>query len=151
MRHLSGLLTVLLIAPLLAVGLTAAPASARTPANFQNGIHRLTNDIRADHDKGKLAKRKCVKRFAKKQARRMARQERMFHQALTPILKKCDLSGVGENVAYGFTAPQGVLDAWMDSEGHRENILDGSFTMLGVGAKQSEDGTWYLAQVFGRK
>ena len=139
MRHLSGLLTVLLVLPLLAVGLGAAPASARTASNFQNGIHRLTNEIREQHDEDKLAKRKCVKRFAKKQARRMARQERMFHQALTPILKKCDLSGVGENVA------------WMDSEGHRENILDGSFTMLGVGAKQSEDGTWYLAQVFGRK
>ena len=27
----------------------------------------------------------------------------------------------------------------------------GALTMLGVGAKQSEDGTWYLAQVFGRK
>ena len=151
MRHLSGLLTVLLIAPLLGVGLTAAPASARTPANFQNGIHRLTNDIRADHDKGKLAKRKCVKRFAKKQAKKMARQERMFHQALMPIATTCGLMGVGENVAMGFTSPQGVLDAWMDSTGHRENILNGSFTMLGVGAKQSEDGTWYLAQVFGRK
>lgn len=106
MRHLSGLLTVLLIAPLLAVGLTAAPASARTPANFQNGIHRLTNDIRADHDKGKLAKRKCVKKFAKKQAKKMARQERMFHQALKPIATTCGLTGVGENVAMGFTSPQ---------------------------------------------
>jgi uncharacterized protein YkwD len=151
MRHLSGLLTVLVVLPLLAVGLAAAPASARTASNFQTGIHRLTNEVREQHDEDKLAKRKCVKRFAKKQARRMARQERMFHQDLTPILKKCDLSGVGENVAYGFTAPQGVLDAWMDSEGHRKNILDGSFTMLGGGAKQSEDGTWYLAQVFGRK
>ena len=151
MRHLSGLLTVLLIAPLLAVGLTAAPASARTPANFQNGIHRLTNDIRADHDKGKLAERKCVKKFAKKQAKKMARQERMFHQALKPIATKCGLTKVGENVAVGFTAPQGVLDAWMDSDGHRRNILDGDFTLLGVGAKQSEDGTWYLAQVFGRQ
>jgi uncharacterized protein YkwD len=146
-RHFSALITL----ALLSVLLCAPAASARTPSGFQRGIHQVTNGVREAHDRAALSKRKCVQRFAKKQARRMARQERMFHQDLQPVLDTCGLRRAGENVAYGFTSPQSVMDAWMDSDGHRRNILDKRFRRLGVGAKQSEDGTWYLAQVFGRR
>ena len=39
----------------------------------------------------------------------------------------------------------------MRSAGHRANILDREFRLLGSGARRSGDGTWYAAQVFGRK
>ena len=81
----------------------------------------------------------------------MAVQERMFHQDLGPVLRRCGLSYVGENVAYGYSSGRSVVAAWMHSEGHRRNILDRQFRLLGIGARQSDDGTWYAAQVFGRK
>ncbi len=82
----------------------------------------------------------------------MARQDRMFHQDLRPILRQCGLSTVGENVAYGYRSGRSVVnDGWMHSEGHRRNILNRDFRLMGIGARKSDDGTWYAAQVFGRR
>lgn len=39
----------------------------------------------------------------------------------------------GENIAKGQATPRAVVDAWMNSSGHRANILNGSFTHIGVG------------------
>lgn len=39
----------------------------------------------------------------------------------------------GENIALGQTTPEQVVEAWMNSEGHRENILNQSYTHIGVG------------------
>ena len=75
----------------------------------------------------------------------------MFHQDLGPVMDKCGLSLVGENVAFGFTKAGTLLKAWMDSPGHRANILDALYRQLGVGARKSDEGVWYVAQVFGRK
>ena len=39
----------------------------------------------------------------------------------------------GENIAYGQRTPQAVVNAWMNSSGHRANILNSSYTQIGVG------------------
>lgn len=39
----------------------------------------------------------------------------------------------GENIAYGQRTPQAVVNAWMNSNGHRANILNTSYTQIGVG------------------
>lgn len=53
----------------------------------------------------------------------------------------------GENIAYGQSTPQQVVQAWMNSDGHRANILNGSFTTIGVGYTVV-NGTAYWAQLF---
>jgi uncharacterized protein YkwD len=53
----------------------------------------------------------------------------------------------GENIAYGYTSPAEVVGAWMDSPGHRENILNVAFGRLGVGVELS-GGTLYWSQAF---
>ena len=53
----------------------------------------------------------------------------------------------GENIAYGQSTPQQVVQAWMNSSGHRANILNGSFTTIGVGYTVV-NGTAYWAQLF---
>ena len=53
----------------------------------------------------------------------------------------------GENIAYGQTTPQQVVQAWMDSAGHRANILDAGFTHIGVGYAVV-NGTAYWTQLF---
>lgn len=54
----------------------------------------------------------------------------------------------GENVAFGYM-PDTVTRAWLDSKGHRENILRTSFTHIGIGVACSDDGRAYYTQVFG--
>ena len=44
-----------------------------------------------------------------------------------------DFSTWGENVAAGYTSPSSVVDAWMDSSGHRANILNPNLTEIGIG------------------
>ena len=55
-------------------------------------------------------------------------------------------SALGENIAAGQRSPQDVMAAWMASEGHRDNILNCDYTVIGVGL--NEDG-WYWTQMFG--
>ena len=53
----------------------------------------------------------------------------------------------GENIAYGQSTPQQVMNAWMNSSGHRANILNKDFTTIGVGYTVI-NGTAYWAQLF---
>lgn len=46
-------------------------------------------------------------------------------------------SAAGENIAYGYADPQQVVNGWMNSEGHRKNILSSSFSKIGVGCYSS--------------
>ena len=53
----------------------------------------------------------------------------------------------GENIAYGQSTPQQVMNAWMNSSGHRANILNANYTTIGVGYTVI-NGTVYWAQLF---
>ncbi|SDI21338.1 CAP domain-containing protein [Alteribacillus bidgolensis] len=59
-----------------------------------------------------------------------------------------EYQGAGENIAAGQQSPEQVVEGWMNSEGHRENILNGSFTHIGVG--HAEGGSYgnYWTQMF---
>ena len=54
----------------------------------------------------------------------------------------------GENIAYGQRSPQAVMDVWMNSSGHRANILNPNFTEIGVGHYTNAAGVNYWTQLF---
>lgn len=54
----------------------------------------------------------------------------------------------GENIAYGQTTPAIVVGAWMDSPGHRKNILNDSFTHIGIGYE--EQGRYWTQMFIGK-
>ncbi|GLY94603.1 CAP domain-containing protein [Actinoplanes sp. NBRC 103695] len=56
----------------------------------------------------------------------------------------------GENVARGQRDAADVMNSWMNSEGHRANILNCSFKAIGVGAVKAGDGSIVWGQIFGR-
>lgn len=57
-------------------------------------------------------------------------------------------NGAGENIAWGQRSPEQVMNAWMNSSGHRANILNAKYTKLGVGHFQDASGTNYWVQLF---
>ncbi|MBT2448767.1 sigma-70 family RNA polymerase sigma factor [Streptomyces sp. ISL-43] len=59
-------------------------------------------------------------------------------------------STYGENIAMGQQTPAQVMDSWMKSQGHRENILNCSFKDIGVGIHQGAGGPWWT-QNFGAR
>lgn len=56
--------------------------------------------------------------------------------------------GSGENIAWGQKSPEQVVNGWMNSDGHRANILNKNFTSMGVGYYQDENGVNYWVQLF---
>lgn len=57
-------------------------------------------------------------------------------------------SYAGENIAMGQTTAQKVMLSWMNSEGHRKNILSPNFTIIGVGYAEGGTGKYYWTQMF---
>lgn len=57
-------------------------------------------------------------------------------------------SAMGENLAAGFNTAASVVDGWMNSEGHRANILKEVYTQIGIGIKKDSEGRIYWVQIF---
>src|SRR5919107_4615057 len=129
-----------------ATALVAVPftqvAQASASQTYETSVYTNTNAQRAKYDRVALRGARCLDTYAERQARRMADQQRMYHQQRGPILKACNLSMVGENVAYGYPNGKAAVTAWMHSRGHRANILNRKYRLIAVGAVRDKDGRW---------
>ena len=61
----------------------------------------------------------------------------------TGYLDSANSWGVGENIAMGYSSANATMVGWMNSPGHRANILNPSFTHLGVGVNIGKWDAWY--------
>ncbi len=59
-------------------------------------------------------------------------------------------TALGENVAYGYGTVDSVMTGWMNSPGHRANLLNSGFTHVGLGQAAASAGALYWTQDFGR-
>lgn len=57
---------------------------------------------------------------------------------------------VSENVAYGYSKAESVVNAWIKSDSHRKNI-EGDFTNFNISAEKNKDGKWYYTNIFIKK
>lgn len=64
--------------------------------------------------------------------------------------QKVSYRSAGENIAWGQHSPEEVMKAWMNSSGHRANIMNPNFTTIGVGYYENARGTDYWCQLFTR-
>jgi uncharacterized protein YkwD len=146
-------LAVLVLTAAVLVGSGTPSAQAQTRAGkYAHQAFAATNANRAQHGLPALRANDCLKRAAVRQAVLMAQREQLFHQDIGQVLQDCGLRTVAENVAYGYPSGKSVVnDGWMDSEGHRANILNPAFRLVGIGARKGHNGRWYVAQVLGGK
>lgn len=71
-----------------------------------------------------------------------------FEARSTNIMKTLGAKNVSENVAYNYNSAQGVFDAWLKSEGHKQNI-EGDFTHFGISVRESSTtGKKYYTNIF---
>lgn len=115
----------------------------------------LHNRERAKEDLPPLKVSAKLRAAAKVQADDMAEREKMAHEGSdgsTPSerIARQDYRnrGSGENVAYGQPSAEAVMRAWMDSPGHRKNIL-GNFGEIGVARAKSKEGEIFWCVDFG--
>lgn len=70
-----------------------------------------------------------------------------FYQRRTNLVNRIGAKSVGENIAYAYSSPQSVVNAWINSDGHRK-ILEGDFTDFDISAEKDEDDRWYFTNIF---
>jgi uncharacterized protein YkwD len=144
--------TPLAAAVLLSVLLPPGAAHASRASEYAAKAVAATNEAREANDRKPFKVDECLRGFAVKQARKMAAAGEIFHQDLGPVMAACGLVTTGENVAYGYPTGRKVVNqGWLRSDGHRANILDPNFMLVAVAARRDQSGTWYAAQVFGRR
>lgn len=156
-RHAVCISLVCCVWPLAAV---SQPRSSFTE-EIEREILKLTNKERRDRGLPALETNPELRELARTQSRNMRSQvffSHIDHKGRGPEDRKQVFfpelfGGVGENIAYVHGAPPSELagkfiDLWMNSPGHRENMLRASFGHLGVGVVE-KDGMFYATQVFG--
>lgn len=132
-------------------------------ADVEANIHDGTNDERANNGVAALSYSDDLATVARDHSQYQAEQGYIMHvqedgdrvgDRLTQDGITC--SGWGENVLQNNQADQSAADAadisvqsWMDSTGHRENILNSEFTEEGIGVAITDTGKLYATQVFG--
>lgn len=124
-------------------------------ATLEDEVIRLCNIQRSRNGLPALTKNWQVSRVARYKSQDMINRNYFSHTSPTygSPFKMMESFGIrfsagGENIAYGQRTPQEVVNAWMNSPGHRANILSRSFTQIGVGAAKKSNGTLYWTQMF---
>ena len=119
---------------------------------FENEVIRLVNDQRAKHGLKALSANWELSRVARYKSQDMVDNRYFSHTSPTygtpfQMIRAFGLTyrTAGENIAYGQRTPQAVVSAWMNSSGHRANILNASYTQIGVGYVSSGH---YWTQMF---
>ncbi len=73
-----------------------------------------------------------------------------FYQRKRNLESYVGATKVGENVAYAYSSSESVVNAWLNSEGHR-NVIEGDYTDFDVSAEKDVDGKWYFTNIFVKK
>ena len=107
---------------------------------FESEVIRLVNEIRAKNGLNALTANWELSRVARYKSQDMVDHRYFSHTSPTygspyQMMRAFGISfrTAGENIAYGYKPPQAVVNGWMNSSGHRANILNPSYTQIGVG------------------
>lgn len=105
----------------------------------------LHNKQRAEEGLEQLMPSEELAQMAQVHAEWMANKRKLKHSSLSGS----SFGYVGENIAMGYPTEENVLDGWMNSSGHRRNILNKHYTHAGVGYARVKGGSPYWCVVFG--
>jgi hypothetical protein len=123
-----------------------------SPAAAQSGTPaELISNFRLQHGEGKVTSDSTLNRIAHEQAAAMAARDVLDHGVLGPFSSRVAPSGserAAENIAYGYDSFPKTLDQWIESSGHRRNLLLHGASRVGVASvKSSTSGRTYWAMV----
>lgn len=139
-------------------GTTPGAGTPGGDASVAADVVRFTNDARARNGLPALATSARLMEAARIHADQMAAAQRAEHTlsgAQYPTLQSrlqavsYVYASAAENVAWNQSSAQAALNSWMNSSGHRANILDPSLKEIGAAMARSSRGEPYWIQVFG--
>lgn len=116
------------------------PQTDTTVSSYEAEVIRLVNEIRVQNGLSTLKTNWELSRVARYKSQDMVDKHYFSHTSPTygtpfEMIRAFGLTyrAAGENIAYGQSTPQAVVTAWMNSSGHRANILNSAYTQIGVG------------------
>jgi uncharacterized YkwD family protein len=122
---------------------------------FEKQVVDLTNKERAKYGLPALKVDPKLSKMARDKAQDMHDKNYFSHNSPTygSPFQMMDQYGIqynaaGENIAMGQPSPQEVVNGWMNSKGHRENILNKNFNYIGVG--YVKEGNYWVQEFVGR-
>ena len=128
------------------------PENDASVLSYEQEVIRLVNEIRVQNGLKALTHNWELSRVARYKSQDMKDKGYFSHTSPTygspfQMMKSFGITyrSAGENIARGQRTPQEVVNAWMNSSGHRANILNSSFTEIGVGYVASGN---YWTQMF---
>ncbi len=138
---------------------TTGPAGTSGTVSSVNSMEKqvvsLTNSERKAAGLGSLTLDSQLSKLARMKAEDMAKKGYFSHTSPTygsafDMMKKYGVSyrTAGENIAKGQKTAESVMKGWMNSSGHRANILSSAYTHIGVGYAKDSRGNTYWVQMF---
>ena len=148
------------VATILVDGAGSTRERCQTPANAEDAAARvieLVNDIRRENGLEPLAVNLILTSVAEDYACQLIEDDFFAHvhpaNGDGPAERAIDggylFLSVGENLAGGQTSPEQVVQEWMDSQGHREQILSAQWREIGVAVRVGGEYKVYWVQEFG--
>lgn len=148
MRSVTVAMPVLLAAPLLAAcGATGAPSSPSyepvdisDPTAYAADLFEETNKAREVEGLAALTPSTCAAEAASVRAGDLVGSASLTHAALDDVILTCaPATGAAENLARQAADPRAVVEAWLDSTGHRENLLNASYVSGAIACEPDGD------------
>lgn len=134
---------------------TSTTQATSSVSAFEKQVVELTNAERAKNGLPALTLDTNLSKVARAKSEDMSKNNYFDHTSPTygspfDMMKQFGISykAAGENIAKGQTTPEQVVKAWMNSEGHRANILSDKFTHIGVG--YVANGNYWTQQFIGK-
>lgn len=131
------------------------PSADSAMNEYEKEVIRLVNEIRVANGLNALVADEELSRVARIKSQDMKDNQYFSHTSPVygspfDMMKNFGISykTAGENIAKGQTTPQAVVDGWMNSSGHRANILNASYTAIGVG--YVAEGNYWTQMFVGR-
>jgi uncharacterized protein YkwD len=129
---------------------TVAP-SGGVCATARADVLQLVNEERADADRDPLVAHAQLDASAQVHSNEMARVQDLSHDNWIEEIRAAGYTRgtIGQNAAVGYPTSAAVMQGWMNSTGHRNNILSASYDEIGIGCARDGNGTYWWTQNFG--
>lgn len=132
---------------------TKPTTDSQTDSGYAGEVLKLVNQERAKAGLGALTTNATLQKAANKRAQEIVSSfshTRPDGRSFSTVLGEYGISyrASGENIAWGQKTPSEVMNGWMNSSGHRANILGSQFGKVGIGVYKGNDGRIYWTQVF---
>lgn len=143
---------------------THEPTTPSTPSttsdlrDLETEVIRLVNNERANAGRSPLTENEQLSRVARLKSEDFIKNNYFSHNSPTygspfDMMRQFGISFIAaaENIASGQRSASEVMNTWMNSSGHRTNILNATYNQIGVGVARDNNGKLYWTQMFIKK